>query len=212
MRQHFKFILVFIFFQFIYLQHSRAQLAVPGYVQKYFRVNPYFGKFRNFVQTLKTDEDLTIIKETLITDSTLYFLQGKYKTFNPFSLKNAESYILLQEYPKANAAAASSDSSSFLSKKTNLYHYVLVGVFDNQPGVLNEIKKEYTRIYKTIKRTTNKNQITNSVIPKSEEIEDGEEILINYTFQNGNNSMDYIKWELRNNNKIFFTISHIIFP
>ena len=212
MRQHFKLILTFLLLQFMYMQHSRAQLAVPGYVQKYFRVNPYLGKFGSFVQALKTDEDLTILKETLITDSTLYFLQGKYKTFNPFSLKNVESYIILQEYPTTDKANVSADSASLLSMENNLYHYVLVGVFDNQPGILDKVKKEYNRICKSIKRTTNKNQITTNIFPKSDEIEDGEEILINYSFQNGSYSNDYIKWELRNNNKIFLAISHIIFP
>lgn len=206
--QYWKSIFILLSFQLCIQQHSWAQIQVPSYVQKYFRVNPYLGKFSSFVQALKTDEDLKVLKETLITDTSAYFFQGKYTTFNPFSIKSNDVYVLLTELPFDSQP---SDSTSKVSTINNsLYNYVMVGIFENTPGVLEKIKKEYYKIYRQNKNKIGKNFIKLQSITKTAEILEGEEMQLQYIFQSGRYSTDIIKWELRANNKIFFVINHTI--
>ncbi len=135
---------LFIAFSLLLLQQLQAQDQFFKIVKDYFRVDPFTGKFSDFVDAVKTDPQLENIEFSLKTDTSLFSLKGDYKVFNPFSVKArgvqmslAEKKTLIRDSPQAF---------------DTIMLYMITGFFDSTQLTYQMVQKEYKKINTKIKR------------------------------------------------------------
>lgn len=149
-----KHLLTILFFVGIAAPAS-AQDQFYKVVKEYFRVNPFTGRFSDFVNAVKTDPELTVTDDTEKTDTSLFNIQGDYKTFNPFAIRARRVEMLLGE------------KELMVRRRDHVLDtfvfYQITGFFDSTAQTAKAVQKEYKRICKKIKR----------------DLPQGEEILLN---------------------------------
>ncbi|MCF3109847.1 hypothetical protein LL912_13790 [Niabella sp. CC-SYL272] len=138
-----KHLLAILFFVGVAASAS-AQEQFYKVVKEYFRVNPFAGRFSAFVNAVKTDPELKITDDTEKTDTSLFNIQGDYKTFNPFAIRARRVEMLLGE-------------KELVIRQRNqvldtFVFYQITGFFDSTVQTAKAVQKEYKRICKKIKR------------------------------------------------------------
>ncbi|ANH82444.1 hypothetical protein A8C56_17035 [Niabella ginsenosidivorans] len=135
---------LFIAFSLLLMLQLQAQSQFFRVVKDYFRVDPFTGKFSDFVETVKTDPELTNIEFSPKTDTSLFSIKGDYKTFNPFTVKArgvqmslSEKKTLVRESPQAF---------------DTIMLYMITGFFDSTRQTYQMVQKEYKKINTKIKR------------------------------------------------------------
>lgn len=136
--------------------HSQRILDVT---KKYYRYDPFKSSFGFFVKHLTEDPALKEKNVSKITDSTLYFFEGIYKSHSPFSFKAEKTKVVLAEREQPG-------DSSGMSKSILLYQiagYAAQGP-EGEKLVQDEYRK-FSRKYKDgfteakTKKFENKNDI-----------------------------------------------------
>ena len=115
--------------------------AVESIAHDYYRINPFNKTFSSFVSTLLNDPALQNKFMERKTDSTLFFLEGNYAKHNPFFFKPAKVEVILTE------VVVPVDS---LPPDT-LFVYQLIARIKATPAGLEEIKKEYERVFHRVR-------------------------------------------------------------
>ncbi|MBO9594848.1 MAG: hypothetical protein J7599_18235 [Niabella sp.] len=149
-----KHLLTFLFFVGMAAPAS-AQDQFYKVVKEYFRVNPFAGRFSDFVNAVKTDPELKVTDDTEKTDTSLFNIQGDYKTFNPFAIRARRVEMLLGE-KELVIRRRDRELDTFV-------FYQITGFFDSTAQTAKAVQREYKRICKQIKR----------------DLPNGEEILLN---------------------------------
>lgn len=106
-------------------------------LNQYFKASPFQKDPVEFVTETLTDNDFML--DTLIkkTDTTLFFMQGYYKTFNPFGSNFSKAQLQIYY--------------SLIGSDTTIV-YSIIGIADaNENDKINSQKKE-TAIYKSLHR------------------------------------------------------------
>lgn len=113
-------------------------------VKEYFRVNPFAGRFSAFVKAVKTDPGLTVTADIEKTDTSLFAIQGDYKTFNPFAIRARRVEMLLAE------------KELVIRRRDQLLDtfvfYQITGFFDSTAQTARAVQKEYKRVCRKIKK------------------------------------------------------------
>lgn len=112
--------------------------------KSYFRSDPFTGEFSGFLKHLINDPDITgrIIQKK--TDTSLYSLQGRYTTYNPFSFRPERVEILLQEI-----RAVYDDSLHIID---TIFTYQLMAYVKDDAAGKTAIEKEFEKINRPLKR------------------------------------------------------------
>jgi len=116
-----------------------AQNAVIKVAGNYFKTSPFEKEFSQFLQQLLSDPSLSNKNTRKKTDSTLFFFEGRYGTYNPFFFKPIQTRVILAEKEQVVVQ----DSLSILH---TIYEYQLIGYAP--PGIqgINDVKQEFDKI------------------------------------------------------------------
>lgn len=131
---------------------SHSQETIPKITQSYFRADPFKKEFSSFMTNLLNDPTLTnkIIEKR--TDSTLFYFQGTYITYNPFFFKPKRVEVILAETP-VELDSLTTDT---------IYTYQLLAYNNDTREGIQELKKEFEKIFKRFKGSFFKNTFTAS--------------------------------------------------
>jgi len=129
---------------------SYSQEAVPKIAKDYFRSDPFNSDFSEFITHLLNDPTLTDKVLEKRTDTSLFFFQGTYKTFNPFFFKPKRVEVVLTE------VVIDQDS---LPRDT-IYAYELFAYDDATKEGTEEVKKEFDKIFHHYKGKFTSNQLS----------------------------------------------------
>ena len=123
-----------------------AQQGMLQVAKNYFRSNPFDREFSQFLQHLLNDPTLTnkVIRKK--TDSTLFFLDASYSTHSPFTFKPIRTRIILAEREDVLVR----DS---ISELKTVYQYQLVGYAPPGEDGLQDVRSEYEKFIKKIRRS-----------------------------------------------------------
>lgn len=152
-----KRLLFLTLFFFVVTLNLSAQLSIFKISEGYFRSSPFEKEFSQFLTHLLHDPTLTEKKVTKKTDSTLFFMEGIYKSHNPFFFKSIKARIILAEKNEVT------DDS--LGTARAIYVYQLVGYAPANPEGAREVEEEYEKFCRRYKRTfaeNNYKEFTNS--------------------------------------------------
>lgn len=108
----------------------------------YFRISPFNKDFSSFVQRLMTDPMLTDKTIHRKTDTTLFFLEGWYKTFRPFFFLPDKVKVILAEKELAK------DSMDEINV---IYLYQLVAYAPPGEEGAKDVQSEYEKLSKKFK-------------------------------------------------------------
>src|SRR5690606_34762955 len=75
-----------------------TQPTLDKVIDKYFRVNPLNRPFHLFLSQVINDTAFTIARLEKRTDTSLFYMQGNYKNFNPFSFKTQVVQLIIADY------------------------------------------------------------------------------------------------------------------
>jgi hypothetical protein len=120
---------------------SSSQEIISKITKSYFRSDPFGGEFSSFMVHLLKDPSITNKILEKRTDSSFFYFQGAYKTFNPFFFKPKRVEIILTEF------AVELDS---LSRDT-IYSYQLLAYNNDTKEGTEELKKEFDKIFRRYK-------------------------------------------------------------
>lgn len=87
--------------------HSQRILDIT---KKYYRYDPFKSSFSFFVKHLTEDAALKEKNISKITDSTLYFFEGIYKSHSPFAFKPEKTKVVLAEREQPGDSIAAGKS------------------------------------------------------------------------------------------------------
>jgi len=128
-------------------------------VKNYFRSDPYTNEFGQFLRHLVNDPMLASKAMRKRTDSTLFYFQGQYKNFSPFSFLADRTEIRFAE-----KEFVLDDS---LATRDTLYVYQLLGYNNGKVG-LEAVKEEFSKFHR---------RYAKHFITDTSSIRDGSEIL-----------------------------------
>jgi hypothetical protein len=123
---------------------------VAKITHNYFRSDPFPSEFSSFLKHLLNDPgiaDKTLEKRT---DSTLFYFEGTYTKYNPFFFKPTRVKIALTE------TAINIDS---LPTDT-IYIYQLFAFGNGDKKGIEEVKKEFDKIFRRYKNSFSNNTLT----------------------------------------------------
>ncbi len=109
-------------------------------IKLYYRVNPFDRRFSTVLTDILTDTSFVKKEMKKRTDSTLFFLNGNYKQFNPFDFKANETQLRMGE-----TELVYNDS---LNTNDTILIYQILGLVENNAAGLAKVKKEVTRFHK----------------------------------------------------------------
>ncbi|MBZ4190081.1 hypothetical protein [Niabella beijingensis] len=132
------------FILFIWVGTAAAQDQFFKVVKDYFRVDPFSGQFSAFVDAVKTDPQLNITESSDKSDTSLFSVQGDYKSFNPFTIRANRIEVLLAEKKRMIRTAKPFMDTVVL--------YQITGFFDSTAETVRALKREYKKINKKIRR------------------------------------------------------------
>lgn len=140
-----KHLIFTVFVLLLALPQLQGQNQFFKVVKGYFRVDPFAGRFSNFVEAVKTDPELKEVQVIPKTDTSLFSVKADYKTFNPFTIKARRVEMTLAERGMAISSAAP-------EKSDTLMLYMIAGFFDSTRQTLKMVQKEYKKINAKIKK------------------------------------------------------------
>lgn len=156
---------IIIFFCLILSASVFAQEEFEKVIKDNFRVNPLSGSFSAFLKAYTTDPDLLDKQIEKKTDTTLFFVKGRYEIFNPFKFKSkkVETYFVEKEL-----------TFEYDEKPYTIPYYVyqILVYTDDNVAYRNLIKKEYQKLNKKLKRDLSK--VETISLKGVKNIEDGE--------------------------------------
>jgi hypothetical protein len=123
---------------------SNGQETFIKISENYFRSSPFGREFSKFVGHLMNDPTLINKKINKKNDSTLFFFEGVYSSFNPFFFKAVNTKIILaekEEIPDDTAKAV-----------RTIYVYQLVAYAPAGEEGIKDIKEEYDRFCRRYKK------------------------------------------------------------
>jgi hypothetical protein len=120
---------------------SYSQETLSKITKNYFRSDPFNNEFGSFVTQLVNDPALTNKTIRKRTDSTLFYFHGTYTAHNPFFFKPKRVEVVLTEIVVAL------DSLSL----DTVYSYQLVAYNNDTEKEVQELKKEFEKIYRRYK-------------------------------------------------------------
>jgi hypothetical protein len=132
---------------------SYGQEPVNKITHHYFRSDPFSGDFSSFLKHLLNDPTITDKTLKRRTDTSLFYFNGSYTTYNPFFFKPKRVEVILSE-----AEVKVKDSLAF----DTIYLYQLFAFNDDTENGIKEIKKEFEKIYKRYRGSFDKNTLTES--------------------------------------------------
>jgi hypothetical protein len=138
----------FLLFSVLLYSASYSQETVFKIAREYFRSDPFRGEFSSFIKHLYNDPSLTDKVIEKRTDSTFFYFQGTYTSYNPFFFKPKKVQVILTEMEV--------DLDS-LGKDT-IYTYQLLAYNDATKEGTEEIKKEFEKIFKHCKNGFPRNE------------------------------------------------------
>jgi hypothetical protein len=129
---------------------SYSQEPILKITRNYFRSDPFNKDFSSFLSHLLNDPALTnkIIEKR--TDSTLFYLQGTYTAHNPFFFKPKRVQVVLTEL-EVNLDSLIRDT---------IYNYQLFAYDSDTKEGVEEVKKEFDKIFRRYKGSFRSNQYT----------------------------------------------------
>lgn len=152
-----KYLLIIFTLSSIY---AGSQSPLHPMLKTYFRAHPFDSKFSSFIQSLQKDPWFTIDAYDRRTDSSLFYLSGTYKNFNPFRYAVQELRLIIAEEIMVYA-----DSLKTMDTIINLQ---LLGISENVPDAQKMVEKEFKRFKtsqsKNYYETTYKNFQQNGTI------------------------------------------------
>jgi hypothetical protein len=112
--------------------------------EDYFRKSPFKTDFSQFINNLLNDPALVEKDISKKTDSTLFYLQGIYRSHSPFFFPSIRCKIILAEQQEYTDSLATDTYTYFT--------YQLIGYA--QPGEegLEDIKQEYEKLNRKLKK------------------------------------------------------------
>jgi hypothetical protein len=122
-----------------------AQQPLQKIAASYFRSTPFDKEFSKFLTHLMNDPtlvDKTINKKN---DSTLFFFQGTYSSYNPFFFKPLKTKIILAEREELT-----NDSTSQLQ---TIYVYQLIGYAPAGQDGIDDVKEEFEKFCRRYKKS-----------------------------------------------------------
>lgn len=138
--------------------------------RSYFRQDPFKTEFSRFLPALMNDPGLIDKKINKKTDSTLFYLQGRYNSYYPFSITTTHCKIILAEQQDYL------DSSG--NKTFTYFVYQLVGYAPPGEAGLKDIKQEYEKLHRRFKKEMEVNDLKEL---KRDGVQSG--VIMNYTFK-----------------------------
>lgn len=139
-----------LFFLFIY-HLSFGQDVVYNVAKSYFRANPFNKEFSSFLSYLLNDPRIKDKVMEKRTDSTLFYFQGTYTTHNPFFFKPKKVEVILSEMVIPIVDSLPPDT---------IFAYQLLAYDDDSKEGVQELKKEFEKIFKRYKNSFAGNQYT----------------------------------------------------
>jgi hypothetical protein len=129
---------------------SYGQQPINKITQSYFRSDPFGKEFSSFLKHLINDPTLTNKIVEKKTDSSGFYFQGTYTTHNPFFFKPKKVEVILGE-----------TSVKLDSLRTDtIYTYQLAAFNPDTKDGIQEVKKEFEKIYRRYKNGFYKNTYT----------------------------------------------------
>ncbi|MEO7982735.1 MAG: hypothetical protein ABI688_01510 [Bacteroidota bacterium] len=112
--------------------------------QDYFRQNPFKTEFHQFINNLISDPALSEKEIKKKTDTTLFFLQGIYKSHSPFFFPVSRCKVVLAE------------RQEFIDTVTNhvytYFVYQMIGYAPPGKEGLKDVKEEFERLNRRLKK------------------------------------------------------------
>ncbi len=138
--------------------------------EEYFRVDPFTTEFSQFLNKLISDPGLSEKNIKKKTDSTLFYLQGTYKTHSPFFFPASHCKVVLAEQQEY-ADSVSNDYYTY-------FVYQLVGYAAPGEDGLKDVKQEFEKLNRRLKKGL-------EVVEKKELKRENEQsgVILNYTFK-----------------------------
>ncbi|AHF17677.1 hypothetical protein [Niabella soli] len=182
--------LVLILCSLLTLTQVHGQYRFFKIVKDYFRVDPFTGRFSDFVDAVKTDPELKETESSPKTDTSLFSIEADYKTFNPFTLKARRVTMALAEkkFP-VNTTPETFDT---------LMLYMVTGFFDSTRETLQMVQKEYKKINAKIKKDLPVNRT--SGLGQLKDLKDGQ--ITNHAVNNSLAAPISVAWYLTKKNEL----------
>ena len=118
----------------------QAQNPMQEVLKSYFRTHPFDMRFSSFITSLQQDPWFTVEEYDRRTDTTFFYLTGRYKNFNPFRYPAREIRLIVAE-----SAYTHNDSLKTLDTIINIQ---LLGITDGGSSNQALVKKEFRRFDK----------------------------------------------------------------
>jgi hypothetical protein len=142
---------VYVLLSFVLLYiASFSQETISKIARSYFRSDPFEGEFSSFIAHLLNDPAINNKILEKRTDTSLFYFQGTYNTFNPFFFKPKRVQVLLTELPV--------DLDSL--QRDTIYNYQLLAYDNDTKEGVRELKKEFDKILRRYKGSFHNNQYT----------------------------------------------------
>jgi hypothetical protein len=132
---------------------SEAQHVLTQVAKYYFRINPFNQRIGQFLQQLINDP--TLINQSILkrTDTSLFYLRGEYKHYNPFFFKATRTQVVLAE-----SEVVLNDSLHITDR---IMTYQVAGYTEGGKDGLNDVKQEFGRFDRKYLKKFVHNELTN---------------------------------------------------
>lgn len=156
-----------------FLLTSQTICSQPLYkvTEDYFRQDPFKSEFSQFLNKLISDPALTEKEIKKKNDSTLFFLQGIYKSHSPFFFPATHCKVILAERQEF--------ADSLSNEAYTYFVYQLIGYAAPGEEGLKDIKQEFERLNRRLKKgldPSDQKQLTRG--------DEQSGSIINYAFRN----------------------------
>ncbi|MBO9620651.1 MAG: hypothetical protein J7539_16630 [Niabella sp.] len=186
--------LVLIIFSLLTLTQLQGQNQFFKIVKDYFRVDPFAGRFSDFIDAVKTDSELNGMEMVPKTDTSLFSIRADYKTFNPFTIKARRVTMALAEKKlPVNTTPETYDT---------LMLYMVTGFFDSTKETLQMVQKEYKKINAKIRKDLPASGVAS--LSKLKEIKEGE--ITNHAVNGALTAPISVAWYLTEENELALII------
>jgi hypothetical protein len=128
-----------------------AQQYFLDVVKKYYRVNPFEGKFSSFVNALITDTAISGREMRMKTDTSDFYLSEAYINFNPFSIKTESVNMFFAE--------GKLPLKDTISNTSSVYSYQIVAIAQNNEATRKNLLKEFGKIKKGLGKNFSKSEV-----------------------------------------------------
>jgi len=186
--------LLVLLLSFLFFENIFSQEIVNSITDRYYRSNPFHGKFSDFVKELIADP--YIINKTVSkrTDSTLFFFKGEYTAHNPFMFKSTRTEIRLAEQEDAIFEGSPYNDTTVF--------YQLLAFADNSKNGANDVKAQLNSFFRDIRGNFNRYS--------SKKIKDNERTIgeiYNFTPKFAGRASVIASWMIINESESVFSIT-----